>query len=92
MIPPREAAAPAPAVGSLLTAPPPREKGDDRLPPPGSVLTRAYKGGTVQVKVLPHGFEHARDVYHSLSAVAKAVTGSHCNGFRFFQLNTGDRA
>ena len=92
VIPPREATTPAPAVGSLRTAPPQREKGDGRLPPPGSILTRAYKGGTVQVKVLPHGFEYAGGVYQSLSAVAKAVTGSHCNGFLFFQLNTGDRA
>jgi hypothetical protein len=90
VIPPREK--PAPAVGSLRAAQAPREKGDDRLPPPGSVITRAYKGGTVQVKVLPHGFEYAGDVYASLSAVAKAVTGSHCNGFLFFQLNKGDRA
>ncbi len=28
---------------------------DDRLPPPGSILTRKYKGGVVQVKVLDDG-------------------------------------
>ena len=84
VIPPREK--PAPAVGSLRPAPPPRDKGDGRLPPPGSVLTRAYKGGTVQVKVLAEGFEYDGAVHASLSAVAKAVTGSHCNGFHFFRL------
>jgi hypothetical protein len=58
-----------------------------RLPPPGTVLTRPYKGDVVQVKVLEHGFEYAGEVYQSLSAVAKGVTGSHCNGFLFFKLN-----
>jgi hypothetical protein len=37
------------------------------------VLTCQYKGGAVQVKVLPRGFEYAGAVYGSLSAVAKAV-------------------
>jgi hypothetical protein len=59
---------------------------DDRLPPPGSVITRRYKGAVVQVKVLQGGFEYAGEVYGSLSAVAKTVTGSHCNGFLFFRL------
>jgi hypothetical protein len=66
---------------------------DDRLPPPGTVLTRKYKGATLQVKVLPSGFEYEGQVYGSLSAVARAVTGSHCNGFLFFRLtgNGGNR-
>jgi hypothetical protein len=62
---------------------------DDRLPPPGTVLTRPYKGWVVQVKVLPAGFEYQGEVYTSLSAVAKAVTGSHCNGYLFFRLGRG---
>lgn len=66
-----------------------KAKSDDRLPPPGSVLTRVYKGETVQVKVLPQGFEYANAVYGSLSAVAKAITGSHCNGYLFFGLTRG---
>jgi Protein of unknown function (DUF2924) len=41
----------------------------------------------VQVQVLDHGFAFADAVYPSLSAVAKAITGSHCNGFLFFRLN-----
>ena len=61
--------------------------------PPGSVLTRKYKGGVVQVKVLADGFEYQGAVYSSLSAVAKTVAGSHCNGFLFFQLiKKGDAA
>ena len=58
---------------------------DHRLPPPGTILTRPYKGQLVQVQLLTDGFAYAGRVYPSLSAVAKAVTGSHCNGFWFFR-------
>ena len=58
---------------------------DPRVPPPGTILTRPYKGQLVQVQVLTEGFAYAGRVYPSLSAVAKAVTGSHCNGFHFFR-------
>jgi hypothetical protein len=63
-----------------------RFQSDERLPPPGTVITRRYKGDVLQVKVLPHGFEYEGEVYTSLSAVAKAITGSHCNGYLFFRL------
>jgi hypothetical protein len=61
-------------------------RGDVRVPPPGTVLTRSYKGRTLRVQVLAHGFLYAGQTYPSLSAVAKAVTGSHCNGYLFFRL------
>lgn len=60
---------------------------DDRLPMPGSTITRQYKGKTLLVRVLQRGFEYEGEVYKSLSAVAKAVTGSHWNGFHFFNVN-----
>jgi len=63
-----------------------RFKADDRLPPPGTLLSRVYRGQAVQVKVLPNGFEYEGQVYRSLSAVAKAITGSHVNGYFFFNL------
>ena len=59
---------------------------DDRLPPPGTILTRNYKGEDLQVMVLADGFEFRGRVYRSLSAVAKAITGSHCNGYLFFKI------
>jgi hypothetical protein len=62
------------------------DKADDRLPLPGTIITREYKGQTLQVRVLAKGFEYVGEVYKSLSAVAKAVTGSHCNGYAFFRL------
>jgi hypothetical protein len=61
---------------------------DRRLPPPGGVIQRLYKGQQLQVTVLQSGFAYQGQVFASLSAVAKAVTGSHCNGFLFFRLTT----
>jgi hypothetical protein len=71
----------------IPTPPPasPRPQSDDRLPPPGTVLARPYKGRTLQVQVLTEGFAFQGNVYPSLSAVAKAATGSHCNGYLFFR-------
>lgn len=79
-------ARPAPASGSTRSVPLRAEGADDRLPLPGTVLTRAYKGRTLHVRVLADGFEYDGTVYASLSAVAKAITGSHVNGFHFFRL------
>jgi hypothetical protein len=59
---------------------------DPRLPMPGSVLTRPYKGTTLQVRVLADAFQYEGQTYQSLSAVVKAITGSHANGFLFFGL------
>lgn len=91
VIPPRGPGG-APTSGPVRTGTVPPIAADPRLPPPGSVLTRRYKGADVHVKVLAAGFEYAGAVYPSLSAVAKAVTGSHLNGFAFFKLNTGGDA
>ncbi|HMN39506.1 MAG TPA: DUF2924 domain-containing protein [Phycisphaerales bacterium] len=59
---------------------------DARLPMPGALLTREYRGRTIRVRVLPKGFDHEGTVYRSLSAVAHAVTGAHWNGYLFFGL------
>jgi hypothetical protein len=64
---------------------------DERLPIPGTVLTRQYKGHKIVVTVLENGFEYEGEVYRSLSAVAKAVTGSHWSGNLFFGLKDGDK-
>lgn len=62
------------------------EKTDNRLPPTGSVITRDYAGGKIKVTVRANGLEYGGELYATLSAVAKAVTGSHCNGYLFFKL------
>lgn len=89
MTPPRRSARPdgqAVTVGTL------RISADKRLPMPGTVLSRQYKGRTVVVTILPKGFEYEGEVYRTLSAVAKAITGTHWNGYHFFNLkrNGGD--
>ena len=60
---------------------------DARLPMPGTLLKREYKGRMIQVRVLPQGFDFEGQVYRSLSAIAKQVTGSHWNGYGFFGIN-----
>jgi hypothetical protein len=64
---------------------------DPRLPKPGAVLNRRYKGQLHPVQVLAQGFAYQNATYHSLSAVAKAITGSHCNGFLFFRLTSKEK-
>jgi hypothetical protein len=85
LYPPKEMPAPAAAPERTETAAL-TFKPDDRLPPAGTILTREYKGAVVQVQVLQHGFEYGGNVYKSLSAVARAVTGQHCNGYAFFRM------
>ena len=80
---PRTAAVTPNAAPHVLTAP---IAGAKRLPMPGAILTRKYQGRLVQVTVLPKGFDYEGQVYRSLSAVAKVVTGSHWNGHLFFGL------
>lgn len=59
---------------------------DERIPPPGTVLARRFKGHEYKVTVLPNGFEYDGEVYRSLSAAAHAISGSHWNGLLFFGL------
>ena len=62
------------------------QKRDPRLPEVGITLHRKYKGNDINVKVKEDGFQYGNETYKSLSAVARAITGSHVNGFRFFKL------
>jgi len=59
---------------------------DKRLPIPGTVITKEYKGISLQVKILKSGFEYNSKIYKSLTAIAKEVTGAHWNGYLFFNL------
>lgn len=62
---------------------------DNRVPIAGSTITREYKGRLLEVLVLDEGFEYAGEKFKSLSGVAKRITGSHCNGYLFFNLKRG---
>ena len=59
---------------------------DRRLPIPGSMITKIYKGNGIKVKVLEKGFEYEGKHYRTLSQVANIVTNNHWNGFLFFNL------
>jgi len=63
---------------------------DRRLPPPGAQITKTYKSRPIVVTVLADGFEYLGERYRSLTAVAKVISGSHINGFRFFGLEDGE--
>ena len=78
----------AAAACDPATVEPAHVKTDRRLPLPGGILSRPYKGQQLQVTILQSGFAYQGKVFASLSAVAKAITGSHCNGYLFFRLVT----
>jgi Protein of unknown function (DUF2924) len=84
--PPESLRAPRATAGPVLSsqATPIGPERDGRLPPPGTVLTRPYKGQLLEVLIRSDGFEFDGRLFASLSAAAKAITGSHCNGFLFF--------
>ncbi len=64
-----------------------RKPADPRLPAPGSAIVREHKGRNHRVVVLQDGgFEYEGERYRTLSAVAKRITRSHINGFRFFKI------
>jgi hypothetical protein len=53
---------------------------------PGSALMREWQDRLEQVMVLEEGFAWQGRSFASLSAVAKAITGTSWNGHRFFGL------
>lgn len=55
-------------------------------PVAGTRFTREWHGERHEVTVVDGGFEYAGRPYRSLSAVAKAITGSHWNGPLFFGI------
>ena len=59
---------------------------DPRLPMPGSVIVKEYRGRTLEIHVLDSGFEFDGRRFSSLSALAKEVTGTKWNGWAFFGL------
>ena len=68
------------------TAIPPADIRDPRLPTPGTILTKRYKGELITVRVHQDDFEFNGETFGTLSAIANRVTGSHVNGFVFFKL------
>lgn len=52
----------------------------------GTVIVREYRGRLHEVTVTPAGFLWDGQIYASLSAIAKTITGTAWNGHRFFGL------
>lgn len=52
----------------------------------GTRLVRDWHGNGHTVIVLEQGFEYDGQTWRSLTAIAKAITGTHRNGPRFFGL------
>jgi len=68
----------------------PKHLRDERLPSLGTVLRRKVDGKEYEVVVAENGFLYDGCTYHSLSSVAKAITGTSWNGFVFWGL--GERS
>ena len=59
---------------------------DNRLPAPGSFITKTYRGKTIEVKVLENGFEYDGKVFKSISRVAMTIVKRQISGYVFFGL------
>src|SRR5882724_6584774 len=59
---------------------------------PGTQLIRQWQNTTHTVMVLDEGFALDGRTYKSLSAIAKAITGTHWNGYAFFGIKRAARA
>lgn len=70
---------------AALPSPGPQRDRDPRLPPPGTVLRRMHKGVEHEVLVGVDMFEWGGHRFGSLSAVARAITGSKWNGYGYFR-------
>ena len=69
-----------------------RARWDRRIPRPGTLLKRDYRGETIAVTVLADGFQYQGRHYGSLSAIATELTGTRWNGVAFFGLTRTRRS
>jgi hypothetical protein len=63
-----------------------RRRRIENKPISGTRLIREWKGVEHQVTVRDEGFEYQGRPYKSLSAIARAITGTRWNGLVFFGL------
>ena len=62
------------------------QRGAFVTPKPGTRLIREWRGVTHAVLVHADGYEWQGDKHRSLSMIARAITGAHWSGPRFFGL------
>jgi hypothetical protein len=65
---------------------------DPRNPVIGTRLVREWDGAEHVITVLTDGFDWQGRRYKSLSAIARDITGTRWNGYRFFGLRENRRA
>ncbi|MCH7780001.1 MAG: DUF2924 domain-containing protein [Acidobacteria bacterium] len=71
----------------------PRPRRDPRLPTPGTVITKIYKGRDLRVVVREDGLELDGTMYQTATALAKAITGSKSiNGNLFLGITKRRRS
>jgi len=70
---------------------PGRKRRKEGLPITGTRLLREWQGVEQIVTVTADGFEWQGRPYKSLSAIARAITGTRWNGWVFFGLRRGGR-
>jgi hypothetical protein len=58
----------------------------------GTQMIRQWKDKTLTVTALDDGFEFDGRIFSSLSAIAKAITGTNWNGYSFFGIKRTVRA
>ena len=56
----------------------------------GTVLVREFGGTRHAVTIGPNGFIWQEETWGSLTAIARAITGTNWNGPRFFGLRKGE--
>ena len=69
----------------------PRPVRDQRLPTPGTVITRRWHGRDLRLLVREDGYELGGVRYESLSEAARAATGSRWSGWLFWGLTQRTR-
>jgi len=62
------------------------KRAGDNIPVLGTRLSREWNGKRHEVAVVPGGFEYEGRRYRSLTAVTRAITGTHWSGRAFFGL------
>ena len=60
---------------------------DSRLPVIGSIITKTYRGKSIEVKVLENGFEYQGKIYKSISRVAMEIVKRPISRYVFFGLS-----
>lgn len=59
---------------------------DPRLPPPGSVLERWFRGRSHRIEVLEHGFRYRNTIYKRPAKLVRKIAGTQRDSYHFLGL------